>query len=297
MIAPTLSDALRDATRRLAAAGSETPRLDADVLLGHVLGLDRGALLARLRDPLPAFAADAFARLVAERERRAPVAYLTGRREFMGLPFRAAPGALVPRPETELLVEWAVGRLRASPPGTVLDIGTGSGAIACSLAAALPANWSGQVVAADVSTAALAVARANRDALGLASRVWLVRGDLATWCVGGVGLLLANLPYLTPEQIAGNPWLAPEPRLALDGGPDGLALIRRLIADLPRLLAPGGAAGLEIDPSQAGTVATLLNEALPCGRVAIVRDLAGLDRHVVVELPVEAGEVRLTPRP
>ena len=285
MTAPTVSDALREATRRLAAAGSESPRLDADVLLGHVLGLDRSALLARLRDPLPATAADAFAHLVAEREGRSPVAYLTGHREFMGLPFRAAPGALVPRPETELLVEWAVDRLRRTGPATVLDIGTGTGAIACSVAAALPAVWPGQVVAADVSRVALAVARANRAALGLADRVRLVRGDLATWCGGGISLVLANLPYLTPEQVEGNPWLAPEPRLALDGGPVGLDLIRRLIADLPRLLAPDGAAGLEIDPSQAGTVAALLRETLPRGRVAVVRDLAGLDRHVVVELP------------
>lgn len=283
MTFPTLGDALRAATRRLAAAGSETPRLDAEVLLRHVLGLDRATLLARLRDPLAGDVGAAFAGLVAERERRVPVAYLTGEREFMGLPFATVPGALVPRPETELLVEWALGRLLAHPPGPVLDVGTGSGAIACAVAHGLPADWPRLVVGSDLSPAALAVAARNRTRLGLTGRVRLVRGDLAGWCGGGVALLLANLPYLTPGQIAGNPWLAAEPRLALDGGPDGLDLVRRLVADLPRLLAPGGAAGFELDPAQAATVSSLLGQTLPDGRVAVIEDLAGHERHVVVE--------------
>ena len=112
--------------------------------------------------------------------------------------------------------------------------------------------------------------------------VALVQGSLIDWLAGPVDLLLANLPYLRPDQIDANPALAAEPRLALDGGPDGLALIRRLLMDAPRVLAPGGAIGLEIDPSQRDTVSTLAATAFPAATVAVLRDLAGLDRHVLM---------------
>jgi release factor glutamine methyltransferase len=284
----TPAQALRYATAMCERAGSETPRLDGEVLLRHVLGIDRAALFARLNDPVPPDAAAAFLTLLGRRVAGEPVAYLTGFKEFMGLGFAVGPGVLIPRPETELLVEWALGWLeRESGDGAVLDIGTGSGAIALSLAAALPAGTYGTIVAADASPAALRFARRNRAALALDRRVALVRGDLATWCAAGAaGLVLANLPYLTPEQLAGNPWLAAEPAEALVSGADGLDLVRRLVADLPRLLTPGAAAGLEIDPAQAASVVALLSQALPAARVRVINDLAGLARHVVAEQDV-----------
>ena len=278
----TIATALREASGRL-AAGSETPRLDAEVLLRHVLGVDRTGLFLRLPKPLATADRAAFDGLVAARLDGAPVAYLTGEREFMGLPFRVRPGVLVPRPETEVLVEWALARLRARPGARVLDVGTGSGAIALSLAAHAPAGWGGRAIGGDASAAALAIAAENRARLGMADRVALVRGDLASWCRGPLDLLLANLPYLRPEQVAANPALAAEPAAALLGGADGLDLIRRLVADAPRVLAPGGAIGLEIDPSQAEAVVGLVVAALPEAEVAVLRDLAGLARHVVAE--------------
>lgn len=289
----TVQMALRAAARRLADAGIATPELDAEVLLRHALGFggDRAALFLRRPEPLPPAAADALARLLERRLAGEPVAYLTGTREFFGLPFAVGPGVLVPRPETELLVEWALGWLAARSPGpaaTVLDVGTGSGAIALALGASLPPGRPHVIVGSDVSETALAVAAANRAALagqGRAGEVALVRGDLAGWCRGPVDLLLANLPYLRPDQLAGNAELRLEPAEALVSGPDGLAAIRRLVADAPRLLPPGGAVGLEIDPAQADTVAALLGSHLPGATVRVRPDLAGLARHVTAELP------------
>ncbi len=277
----SIAEALSAASTRLEAAGRETPRLDAEVLLRHVLGLDRAGLFVRLREPLPVMAWATYEDLVTRRLAGEPVAYLTGGREFMGLDFMVRPGVLVPRPETELLVEWAQAWLGQQPTQTVLDVGTGSGAISVAVAALLPPNWEGRIIASDVSAGALAVAAANRDRHGVRDRVRFVRGDLATWCGGSVGLLLANLPYLRPDQVEANADLRPEPVLALLGGADGLDLIRRLIGDAPRVLAPGGALGLEIDPSQAEIVAGLVSAALPDAAVEILPDLAGLVRHVV----------------
>lgn len=281
----TVADALRYGGAVVRQAGSETARLDAEVLLRHVLGLDRAQLFARLTDRVPAAAAAEFLTLLRRRVAGEPIAYLTGEKEFMGLPLRVGPGVLVPRPETEGLVEWASGRLaRRLGPATVVDVGTGSGALALALAADPPAGVSLQVVAGDPSAEGLAWAARNRWALALDRGVALVRGDLTAWLAPGrVDLLLANLPYLSPAQVAANPWLAAEPGLALLGGADGLDLVRRLVADLPRVLAPGGEAGVEVDPAQSATVADLLAAAVPDGTVRLLLDLTGAARHVVVE--------------
>ena len=279
----TPAAALRFGASMGARGGSETPRLDAEVLLRHVLQVDRAGLFARLDDPLPADAAAAFLTLLGRRVAGEPVAYLVGEKEFMGLPIRVGPGALVPRPETELLVEWALRWLHERPDAVVVDVGTGSGAIALAVAAGLPAGHRVRILAGDSASAGLAWAARNRWALAL-DAVQLVRGDLTTWLApDAADLILANLPYLTPEQIVGNPLLAAEPEAALLGGPDGLDLVRSLVADLPRVLAPGGAVGLELDPSQTATVAALLAETLPGARIETITDLAGLPRHVVAE--------------
>jgi release factor glutamine methyltransferase len=255
------------------------------VLLRRVLGIDRTALFLRYPDPMPDDATATFAALVERRLAGEPVAYLTGVREFMGLPFHVAPDVLIPRPDTEPLVEWALDWLRERPNVVVADIGTGSGAIAVAIAANVPETFTGRVIAIDTSPDALAIATANADALlspARRARIEFRHGSLTGPLDVPVDLLLANLPYLTPAQIAENPDLDAEPRLALDGGADGLDLVRAVIADLPRVLTLDGAAGFEIDPSQAGTVRALLEATLPGAEAAIVHDLASLSRHVLL---------------
>jgi release factor glutamine methyltransferase len=283
--ARTLSDALRLGRKRLASAGSATPGLDAEVLLRHVLGIARTELFVRLPELIAAGELAAYDRLLEERAGDIPVAYLTGEREFMGLAFEVDPGVLVPRPETELLVEWAVSWLgsRGQDRVIVVDVGTGSGAIAIGIAAAMEPDWRGRIIASDISPVAISIAARNRVRLDAQHRVALVQGSLTSWLHGPVDLMLANLPYLRPTQIAENPSLAAEPRLALDGGPDGLDLIRTLLDDAPRVLAPGGAIGLEIDPSQSDDVVSMGHRAFPTSEISVLPDLAGFARHVTIQ--------------
>ncbi len=288
----TIESRLRAATDRLATAGNAQPRLDAEVLLRHVLGIDRVGLFLRYGEEIVPADAAAFDALVARRAEGEPVAYLTGTREFMGLPFIVNPAVLIPRPETELLVAWALDWMQARPTATIVDVGTGSGTIGLSLAAQAMRDWTGSVMATDVSAEALAVAARNRAALLSPPRqrqVGLIRGSLLSWCAGPVDLVLANLPYLTPEQLSANPALHAEPSLALAGGADGLVLIRELIDDLPRVLAADGAVGMELDPAQTDHVADLLRGIFPMASITILPDLAGWPRHVVMRHP-DGGE-------
>ena len=276
----TYATLVHEAARRLAGTGIDTARLDAEVLLRHVTGWNATGLFLRYPDLATSAHAEAFHALIEQRLAGQPVAYLTGTREFMGLAFTVCSHVLVPRPETEILVEWALQRLGSGP---VVDIGTGSGAIAVSIAAL--ARRPIDVIATDVSPKALATARINAVALlppERHSRLTFRDGSLLTPVTGRATLILANLPYLTPSQIAENPDLEAEPRLALDGGPDGLDLVRTLISDLPRVLAPKGAVGLEIDPSQCPAVESLLRATWPTASVSTLPDLAGLPRHVTM---------------
>jgi release factor glutamine methyltransferase len=272
----TIADATRILQSAFAEAGISSARLDAELLIGHALGIDRTALLAKLQEEVPYAAGVEIERLAKRRLNHEPVAYLTGAREFYGREFIVSPAVLVPRPETEMLVEWALAWLAARPTAHVIDVGTGSGAISISIAAEAPDST---VTATDISANALEVARTNAARL-CPDRVIFRQADLIEGVEGRFELIVANLPYLRNAQINGNLDIGAEPRLALDGGPDGLALISRLVRQAPQALAPTGAIGLELDPSQAETVARSLSDSLPGAQVEIHQDLAGLDRFV-----------------
>jgi release factor glutamine methyltransferase len=257
----TVRDALDSALIALTASGCETPRLDAEVLLAAAMGVDRAVLIA---DPGRGVEPEPFREYVGRRARREPVAYILGRKGFRHLDLAVDPRVLIPRPETEHVVEAALGM----PEGArVVDVGTGSGAIALALADERPDL---RVVATESSPGALAVARANAARLGLA--VELVLGDLLEGVTGPVDAVVSNPPYVRDgERLA--PELAFEPREALFAGPDGLDVYRRLapaLRDVPFV-------ALEVGEGQAARVAALL----PDHEIEVVPDLAGIDRVVV----------------
>ncbi|MCY3505719.1 MAG: peptide chain release factor N(5)-glutamine methyltransferase [Chloroflexi bacterium] len=255
----------------LEAAGIPDAALEAEVLTRHASGLSRGAFFAD--EPVPEGSCAELDALVARRLRREPAPYLTGIREFHGLEFLVGPGTLIPRPETELLVEIGVAELARCPDATVLDVGTGCGAIAIAVASGSPGA---NVIAADVSVDALRIAALNIERHDAA--VSLVQSDLAS-SVTAADIVLANLPYVPEGDIEG---LQPEvrqwePRVALDGGADGLDLVRALLADCGSRLRPRLAA-FEVGMGQAGRVA---EEAERLGASAsIEHDLAGWERVV-----------------
>jgi len=312
----TVGGQLELAARSLAAAGIDTPRVDAEWLLADVLGVRRAALWTDPGRPLDEDSVAKYGTAVRRRVAREPLQQITGWQDFRGLRLRVTPDVLVPRPETELLVEWALeifdtwtgveshvgaseretrsvpaspGRLRArgglgghvgAPQVQVIDVGTGSGCIACALAAARP---SARVLAIELSPRAAAVARANVAATGVGDRVTVVVGDLlGAVAAGQVPLIVANPPYLASAALAG---LSPEvachdPRAALDGGADGLTVIRRLITSAASRLLPGGALLLETSGGeQTARVAALLRDA-GLSDVATRGDLAGVERFV-----------------
>ncbi len=281
MTAPRLRDLLTSGANRLRDAGIETPELDAALLLGFLLGLDRAALYARTLDDAQSESSLAFDALIERRLHREPVAYLTGTKEFMGMTFTVNDAVLVPRPETELLVEWAVRRLGTRADNArIVDVGTGSGVIAVALASEMP---SARLFASDISRVALNVVRINARQHSVVGRIACVCGDLVSWLGQPVEMILANLPYLTDTQ-ANAADLRTEPRGALaGGGGDGFGLYRTLIPQVPARLLPGGAFAFEIDPSQTETATAICIEMFPSAVVAIHRDLAGLARFVTVE--------------
>ncbi len=265
-----IREALSAATDGLGAAGIEDPRLDAELLLCEATGWDRAHLAASPEAEIPPPAARRFGETVRRRLRREPVAYILGRRGFRQIELAVDPRVLIPRPETELLVDLAL----EVQPRRVLDVGTGSGAIALAVADELPAC---AVTATDTSPAALEVARANAERLGLAGRVEFVEGALPPQ-PGGFDLVLANLPYVSEAEWGG---LEPEvtewePREALLAGPDGLDAIRGLLAADP----PGRCLALEVGEGQADAVKTLMRES-GFEEVEVKRDLARIERVVV----------------
>jgi len=269
--------------RDVLAGAPDVEPLDAALLLMHVLGVSRAALLAHPEMPLSRDQAAVYGALVRQRAAGMPVAYLLGRRAFYDREFAVTPDVLIPRPETEHLVEAVLDWARAREVRTLVDVGTGSGAIAVTLAANLPAVrcW-----AVDVCPEAVAVARQNVEMHGLAARVTVLHGDLLE-PVQAAGLcadvIAANLPYIPTGDLADLAVARREPRLALDGGADGLDVIRRLLDQAPGVLAAGGLLALEIGAGQGQAVVELAAQVFPGARIDVRRDYAGHERVVTVE--------------
>lgn len=279
--APSIRDLLHGAADHLAQAGVDSPRLDARILLAQAMGVSRDDLIAAARAPT-AREAEIYRALIARRAEREPLAYIAGRKEFWSLDFRVGPGVLVPRPETETLIETALALLPDhAAPLAVADLGTGSGSL---LVAALKEFSKARGSGFERSPDALVFARANLSAQGLDGRAEIFAADWNQAPSQSFDLILCNPPYIPSADIAG---LAPEVRLfepwaALDGGPDGLDAYRALSKLLPRLLRPGGVALLELGLGQAGTLETLFPD-LAVLRVA--PDLAGIPRVLVLKRP------------
>ena len=288
---------MRNGAATLRDSGSETARLDAELLLAHVLGVGRTSILAQPDIPVGDGSAATFDDLIARRATGEPVAYIRGLKEFYGLAFAVDARALIPRPETETLVGLALARLQqalvAAPrsPGAdpllVWDVGTGSGAVA--VAVAVECRRRGyasdvRMLATDASEDALTLAVENAVAHGVADAIEFATADLGHVTVAGGGqrradVLLANLPYIPSADVPGLPVAASfEPRLALDGGRDGLELLGRLLGQLPDVLAPSGVALLEIGADQPTALGEKVSAALPGWRLAIHDDLSGSPR-------------------
>ncbi len=297
--APTVAELVQRATERLAASGSTSARLDAELLMGVALGVDRTGVIAHGAAPVGADAAAAYEDFVVRRERGEPVAYIRGFREFHGLAIATDSRALIPRPETELLVDEAIAavvtrltrepRPQGAPPLRVADIGTGTGAIAVALLAALRKRHMDEhvtVVAVDLWADAVQLARENAVGHGVADRMLFREADLVP--VGDVpyDVICANLPYVATGDLEGLPKdLAFEPRSALDGGPDGLDVIRRLLERFPAVLEEDGVAFLEIGADHRDALRAAVAAILPGWRCEIRDDLAGLARLARVERP------------
>jgi len=282
LLAPdmTVAQARRAVGSLLAGGGLDTPELDARLLVGHVLGLDHAALASEAARVLAAAETEALAAVTTRRLAHEPVARILGRKEFWSLPLAVTPDVLVPRPETETVVEAVLALSDRTAPMRIADLGVGSGAILLALLSELPASCG---IGTDRSPAALAVARSNAAALGLAARADFVACDFTAALAGPCNLVVANPPYIPTQEIAA---LAPDvrdfdPRSALDGGPDGLTAYRAIAADAMRVLAPGGWLAVEIGPEQAGAVAELCVHGGLAIAGAPQLDLAGTPRVLV----------------
>ena len=306
----TLAEALGKARRRLRAVGIEEAGLDAEVLLRRALEISREALLARLQEPLPAGPRAVFEAFLQRRLAHEPTAYIVGHKEFFGLDLACSRAALIPRPESELLVEYAIDWLRTTSPASltrldradsakgatplrrpsIVDLGTGTGALAIALALHVPGTWA---VAIDTSRPALELARCNAAAHGVADRIAFVQGTLLTPLRGAFDIILANLPYV-PSQTYNR--LSPEirenePEGALRAGRRGTSVIERMLAQAPAHLRPGGLLLAEHGWNQGRWLREAARAAFPDACVETRRDLAGVDRMLVVDgsRPAAAG--------
>jgi len=279
----SFAQALARATEKFKKAGIQKPRLEAEILLSFVTGLTRAKVLARPKELLRDKAADIFWKMVEERAKGYPLQYLTGQQEFMGLNFKVTPQVLIPRRDTEVLVEAILDRVEKDRPWVAADVGTGSGAIAVSLAYYLPRAF---IYALDISPEALEVARENARQLGVADRISFLKGDLLEPLLREPGFkgesldaVVANLPYIPTEELKKLPKeISYEPRLALDGGKDGLEVVARLFPQAAALLKPGGWLALEIGWDQGEKVRELARASGAFTEGEIIYDYGGRPR-------------------
>ncbi|MCX6038755.1 MAG: peptide chain release factor N(5)-glutamine methyltransferase [Chloroflexi bacterium] len=265
---------------------SDMPGLDAQVLLARLLDKPRSWVLAHPEAPLTGNRYAALEALVARLQGGEPLPYIVGHWEFFGLEFEVTPDVLIPRPETELLVERAIAWLRKSEPGSrelrVMDVGTGSGCIAISLAVNVPGL---SITATDISAAALKVARCNAEKMNVSGSITFLEADLFPNLLipDCFSLIVANLPYIPTNTLYKIPVYGREPTLALDGGSDGLVLIRRILTEAPDRLISGGLFLMEIEASEGPAVLSLASGAFPKARIHLHKDLAGQDRLLEIK--------------
>ncbi len=279
---PDLGLLVRKTAVRLETAGIGDARLEADLIWMTALGVDRAHLYAAFNEPVPEDGAERAAELMARRLAREPVAYLMGKREFYGVEIVVGPGVLIPRPDTETVVEETLRLIERIDAPCIADVGCGSGAIAVALAVT---RADATVYALDVAPRALELTVLNADANGVSDRVQVIASDLLSALPGPVHAIAANLPYVRSDEL---PTLDPEvrlfePREALDGGDDGLSLVRRLLAEAGACLYPGGSVVMEMDPRQIEAASQTAAVCLPSAKTRVVHDLAGRERVLVVE--------------
>ncbi len=277
----TLRQALSRARETLIASNIEDASLESELLLGHTLNINRVQLYLDLNHELSSKQEKTFQNLVKRRLNHEPTAYITEHREFYGLDFYVNPEVLIPRPESELLVEKAVSLAQNDSVSTIADIGTGCGAVAISLALNLP---QAKIYATDISAPALKVALVNCQKHGVVNRVCLLQGNMLNPLPGPVGLIVANLPYVKKGEVLRVSPAGFEPLLALNGGSDGLQKIRQLCRQVSNKLHPTGYLLLEIGQGQARTVVTLLHSLFPSAKIEVASDLGGIDRVVSLHL-------------
>ncbi len=287
-----LKQALGRAKELLTAGNIDDASLEGELLLRHALGIDRAHLYSNLDREPSLEQEETFWSFIKRRLSGEPAAYITGHREFYGLDFYVDSRVLIPRPESELLVEKAL--VMARPHACVIaEIGTGCGAIAISLAMNLPETI---IYATDISVPALEVARINCQKHGVANRVRLLQGDMLDPLPESVGLLIANLPYVKKSEISQTGLSDFEPQLALDGGPDGLKKIHRLCRQAGRKLNPQGCLLLEIGQGQGNPVITFLRDLFPSAAIKVTPDLSGIGRVVSMRLTRDCPGAKLVHR-
>lgn len=277
----TIREAINHAQQTLAADNIEDARLESELLLRQALNISQAQLYTDINQGLSPEQEKAFWRLIECRLSGEPTAYITGHREFYGLDFYVDPAVLIPRPESELLVEKSLKLAQYQPLATIAEIGTGCGAIAISLAINLPQI---KIYATDISASALEVARANCQKHGVTDRVQLLPGDMLEPVPEAVDLMVANLPYVEESELFASSPLNSEPRLALDGGADGLDRIRQLCRQLNDKLRPEGYLLLEIGQGQEKAVNNLLHSLFPSTEIEVTPDLGSIDRVVSLHL-------------
>jgi len=270
-----------NSSRQQLADFSDTPGLEAEILLAHVLGQSRTWVAAHPEASLDGEAIDRLDRMLERLLSGEPLPYLLGHWEFFGLDFYVSPAVLIPRPETELLVEAALGWLKAHPyRRRAIDVGTGSGCIAISLATALSDL---DLYATDISFKALQVAQINVGRMQVNPRLQLIQTDLLRSLQGPFDLIIANLPYIPWKKLDGLKVTQNEPRLALDGGQDGLRLITSLLQLSPSRLAKPGCILLEIEFEQGENASAIARQIFPQASINVLPDLAGLSRILKIE--------------